>query len=1356
MPRKTPELDRDFNIYVDPSCLSEPMEDDVHTTQQPTSAEEVLGQPAETALNVSGAPIAEDETEDAKQLIEDCACDGAGESPAADAQVEPAADPAGEEHTESEAPEGALVAEAQEDSSSPDIPTEAQPPAEMGDAPPLATEAQDDAAATSPEPEAGPEAEAAVGLEQAEEKPADASVPEPENQDGDLRLDESSAPESQQQQSPTAEGPAGDPGANDDTVQAPDVSQDIQLEKMADEESQQPVLEPADAPKPTSPSDANGREEDRAPGRSPTVDRKTSLRTEALIQAAARAVVAKIAKRDSGQKGDQEDDEFENSMLNADSHDMHATGDDARSGYGGSRSPSRQESSESHIRHAPSRSISSDEGGSNSSHNEPEDDVFSDRSARSSVCSLDPNELDVKTPQAKDGLSRRDSYASSRQSPRTVSGFSTISGLSQYDKEQFVPVSRETRMPFRTPSEIRAIQMSSPTPSVFNGSSPRSSKRTGGGGGSTGFPPVSHLSSPIASAQYSPKGRSTPPRFKSRKEAPLVLLHVTLLPLRWVWGDVVNGLDAVHGKVLDETGRPFEASEQLKTLRDSWRQLQDRVGDTVLERGVLLPHPQNDYEVLEERLLEALELPLRRRARILECGHYLGPSNEMADEEDESDDDDDASQSGRGKDEKRHWCNTCRNEIRYEHLGPGKVFRIKVYASNGLMKAGAWEACWKEMERVDVEVEPIVDSALQNELEKLGALLLEQEERRRQELDMDRTLELEQEQELQQQREPSPQHELRAGAANRQHSEPPAESDVRHSDPQTSLPSSRPPSSMQLAVHTSSLARADSPAPLHHPRPASRHTEPIDTSEARRRRDEERLREIYGGTPPPPPPPPPPAPAAAPAPAQLPAPSQPHPDPHLHHHPSSHLYSHALTSPPLLTDGGPSSSSLHHHHTTHPAHPHHTQYHQQQQQHHHDPHAAADPYSPAPPPPPIGARHSRQRAGPDDETPGFVELLMEAFKVLLRDPKNVAIIVLCVFVVVMIRHQGGGGGGSVGDLVRVQGQGAPAVAGPVVVGGGGGGGLGGVSLGKGDADAVVVVPAAADAVVARAAAGAEVLVEAGDRGGEVERGGAVVEGAVPVVGEVLRVPEVENVGAASAEATEMDPAEQVVVEEPAQPVQLEESVEVELLPQDGQTGEEEVEASVTGEVLAFTPLTELFVRALALPTCSVDGGEDEGEDDSASDAPGQSETYDHIPAVTDNTSQPPESSEEHELADLCGWDDDNDNDNDDEDLPVPATPSVSAPTSATTTSAPVFVLGPLVTSRTTVRVFETVTETVRVSVVTQTETVSTVVTAVPQTVEETVFETETVRITVSVPVEEKKREGTEKKGKGKGSCGRFF
>lgn len=274
-----------------------------------------------------------------------------------------------------------------------------------------------------------------------------------------------------------------------------------------------------------------------------------------------------------------------------------------------------------------------------------------------------------------------------------------ISDISQYDHEQeFVPTMRETPRPaFRSPSSVKAMQMSSPPASVMG--SPR---------GRRGMSTMSRLGSPSVSAQYSPK--KTPPRFK-RNTPPLVLLHVTLLPLRWGWGDVLDRATT------DELG------QDGKTLRDAWRQLQDRMGDTTVERGILLPHPQNDYEILEERLLEALELPMRRRARILECGHYLGPSNEMTltdetDSEDEDYDEDDRRTSKRSLDQ-IHWCKTCRSDIRYDSLGPGKIFRVKVYASNGLMKAGAWEACWKEMERVDVELEPLVNPKAQEELNRL-------------------------------------------------------------------------------------------------------------------------------------------------------------------------------------------------------------------------------------------------------------------------------------------------------------------------------------------------------------------------------------------------------------------------------------------------------------------------------------------------------------------------------------------------------------------------------------------------------------------------------------------------------------
>ncbi|KAI1456455.1 hypothetical protein F4805DRAFT_475797 [Annulohypoxylon moriforme] len=348
-----------------------------------------------------------------------------------------------------------------------------------------------------------------------------------------------------------------------------------------------------------------------------------------------------------------------------------------------------------------------DDGGDSSSHHDADEDVFSDKSPRSSLGSFDG------VPESGKAHRDSDNITTVRRSPR-------ISDISQYEreyeKEEFVPTIRGTpRPPFRTPSDVRAMQMSSPPPSVLG--SPRSTKRH--------FPTVSRLGTPNPSAQYSPKRMSTPQRFKGRKEAPLVLLHVTLLPLRWVWGDLLNNLE------MDEM------SDQAKTLRESWRILQDRVGDTVIERGILLGHPQNDYEVLEERLLEALELPLRRRARILECGHYLGPSNEHTIDDDESEDEWGSGRSHAGDfKDKRHWCGTCKNEIRYDSLGPGKIFRVKVYASNGLMRAGAWAACWKEMERVDVEIEPIVEPAVQEELVRLAAVLQERELAHQEEADI--------------------------------------------------------------------------------------------------------------------------------------------------------------------------------------------------------------------------------------------------------------------------------------------------------------------------------------------------------------------------------------------------------------------------------------------------------------------------------------------------------------------------------------------------------------------------------------------------------------------------------------------
>ncbi|KAI1374736.1 hypothetical protein F4677DRAFT_455224 [Hypoxylon crocopeplum] len=409
--------------------------------------------------------------------------------------------------------------------------------------------------------------------------------------------------------------------------------------------------------------------------------------------------------------------------------------------------------------------VHADDGGDSSSHHEATDeDVFSDKSPRSSMGSYD------SIPEPGKAHKDFDNMTTGIRSPR-------ISDISQYEREEFIPTARGTpRPPFRTPSDVRAMQMSSPPPSVLG--SPRSIKRQ--------FPTVSRLGTPNPSAHYSPKRMSTPSRFKERKEAPLVLLHVTLLPLRWVWGNLVNNLDT------------DEMNEQTKALRESWRILQDRISNIVNERGILLGHPQNDYEVLEERLLESLELPLRRRARILECGHYLGPANETSLAEDEESEDEWG--SVRSRTDKHHWCGTCKDEIRYDSLGTGRIFRVNVYASNGLMKADAWAACWREMERVDVEFEPIVEPAVQEELARLAASHQERELTHQEEVEI-------------------------AKEVAQQYEE-------QHQKEQDGF----------LNSHISASSPQPDPDPVRSP----------TSAEERRWRDEERLREIYGHTPPPP------------------------------------------------------------------------------------------------------------------------------------------------------------------------------------------------------------------------------------------------------------------------------------------------------------------------------------------------------------------------------------------------------------------------------------------------------------------------------------------------------------------------
>ncbi|KAH7320791.1 hypothetical protein B0I35DRAFT_427771 [Stachybotrys elegans] len=548
--------------------------------------------------------------------------------------------------------------------------------------------------------------------------------------------------------------------------------------------------------------------------------RRSSLRTEALIQAAARDIVAQMElnrQRDSaaasedgsyksraatpsggrdsesGHKSRSATPSGRYSEANYKSGSPGQSGRHSKNGYrSGSATPSGH--------HSDRHDHGADDGGDSSSQHDNDDDVFSENSPRSSMGSVSEN----------DHAKMEDAYSRATRSPR-------ISNISQYEQEDdFVPTIRGAPRPtFRSPSSVKAMQMSSPPASVMG--SPRSSRRTP-------LPTPSRLGSPSVSAQYSPK--KTPPRFR-RETPPLVLLHVTLLPLRWMWSDVL------------EQVQTDDLSREAKTVLDAWRQLQDRMGDTVLERGILLPHPQSDYEVLEERLLEALELPMRRRARILECGHYLGPANESTlidDTESEDEDYYDGVKPPRDSIERKtHWCSTCHSEIRYDALGPGKIFRVKVYASNGLMKAGAWEACWKEMERVDVELEPIVEPGVHEELSRIAS-------------EQEKALELQEvmaqpEEEMEHEEEPEEEPSYLEQDQTQSHIMPSSPPDLRHMEERhmeerlmeerlmaERLMEERRMHEMHMNAHS---PQYDVPSP-----------------EERRRMEEERLKEIYGHTPP--------------------------------------------------------------------------------------------------------------------------------------------------------------------------------------------------------------------------------------------------------------------------------------------------------------------------------------------------------------------------------------------------------------------------------------------------------------------------------------------------------------------------
>jgi hypothetical protein len=142
-----------------------------------------------------------------------------------------------------------------------------------------------------------------------------------------------------------------------------------------------------------------------------------------------------------------------------------------------------------------------------------------------------------------------------------------------------------------------------------------------------------------------------------------------------------------------------------------WKLLEEKIGGSgvLRDRGVLISHPQEAYDALEERLLESLELQRPR----LRDGHFLGQDNIDSGNEDHDTDPEADSDSERDGDE----CPDCGTRVT-RNDEKNRKWEIKIYAANGLMKAGAWAAAWREMEKVDVEVGLWLPFDLRSELER--------------------------------------------------------------------------------------------------------------------------------------------------------------------------------------------------------------------------------------------------------------------------------------------------------------------------------------------------------------------------------------------------------------------------------------------------------------------------------------------------------------------------------------------------------------------------------------------------------------------------------------------------------------
>lgn len=305
---------------------------------------------------------------------------------------------------------------------------------------------------------------------------------------------------------------------------------------------------------------------------------------------------------------------------------------------------------------------------------------------------------------ARQQTSPRDGYQGGPRTPTRKESFSASRSFERSGGlEHIVSSSRSAReyhSAFRHPSSVRALQMRdevmSETQSVL-----RHHRRSGSQ--MSAYSQRSSFStstSPTKRSNRSHRGSPQKPSSNLRKEFPLVLLHCTLLP-----PTLLPHLSAEDDPFLIELLPP--------EYRKRWDALKEKLVDDleVKSRGILIPHPREDYELLEERLLETLDL---ERPRIRH-NHFLHQDVNNGDSGFESGSvtDDDADDSPNITREAK--CIDCGSNLRSRK--DDRRWEVKVYAANGLMRAGAWGAAWQEMEKVDVEIRVWLPGPVRRDLE---------------------------------------------------------------------------------------------------------------------------------------------------------------------------------------------------------------------------------------------------------------------------------------------------------------------------------------------------------------------------------------------------------------------------------------------------------------------------------------------------------------------------------------------------------------------------------------------------------------------------------------------------------------